>query len=66
MPYNEHGLDFVLNSSLRNVGGDIFGTANEILLGYSAVMNIAGNFLKVLVVKYICTKRCFKQNISKA
>lgn len=44
--YNGYGLDFVLNSSLRNINGDIFGTANKILLSYSVVMNIAGNFKK--------------------
>lgn len=67
MPYNEYGLDFVLNSFLHNINGDIFDTANEILLGYSAVMNVAGNFRKCsLLALYICTKRSFKQKISKA
>lgn len=44
MPYSEPGLDFVLNSSLRNISGDVFDTADEILPGRGAVTDTAGNF----------------------
>lgn len=46
VPYCVYGLDFALNSSLRNISGDIFDTTDEIALSSSAVVEIAGNFKK--------------------
>lgn len=42
VPHNEHGLDFVLNSSLCNINGDRCDTANGTLLGCGARRTLQG------------------------